>query len=138
MSASGSHPQHPTPEQLASVPLLKALNPQQLSDLADLIEVSEISAGRAIVSEGASGYTFYVLAEGTAEVRHGDRAVRTLGPRDYFGEAAIIEKTRRSASVVAVEPCVVWSMFGATFRVLEVEHPDIAKLLQEATNTRRD
>jgi CRP-like cAMP-binding protein len=138
MSAPASRPQHPTPEQLASVPLFKSLSPQQLSDLAELIEVSEISSGRVMVSEGASGYSFYVLAEGTAEVRHGDTTVRTLGPQDYFGEAAIIEKARRSASVVAVEPCVVWSMFGTTFRVLETEHPDIAKVLLDATNTRRD
>jgi CRP-like cAMP-binding protein len=138
MSSSNSVPLHPTPEQLASVPLLESLSRQQLSDLAELIEISEVSAGRSIVREGASGYSFYVLAEGTAQVRHGDTVVRTLGPRDYFGEVAMIENTRRSASVVAVEPCVIWSMFGTTFRVLEAEHPQIAQALQHAASTRRD
>jgi CRP-like cAMP-binding protein len=71
-------------------------------------------------------------------VRHGETVVRTLGPRDFFGEVAMIENTRRTASVVAAEPCVVWSMFGTTFRVLEAEHPDIAKVLSDAATTRRD
>jgi CRP/FNR family transcriptional regulator, cyclic AMP receptor protein len=65
-------------------------------------------------------------------------AMRTLGPRDYFGEVAMIENTRRSASVAAVEPCVSWSMFGTTFRVLQAEHPEIAKALQQAASTCRD
>ena len=138
MTSSDPGRPHPTPEQLASVPLLASLNRQQLIDLAELIDVVDMSAGRTIVSEGATGYAFYVLADGTAEVRHGDTVVRTLGPGDHFGEVAMIEDGRRSASVVAVGPCVVWSMFGTTFRVLEAEHPEIAKTLQEAISTRRD
>lgn len=120
------------------MPLLASLNRQQLSDLAELIDVVDMSAGRTIVSEGATGYAFYVLADGAAEVRHGDTVVRTLGPGDHFGEVAMIEDGRRSASVVTVRQCVVWSMFGTTFRVLEAEHPEIAKTLQEAIDTRRD
>jgi CRP/FNR family transcriptional regulator, cyclic AMP receptor protein len=138
MTSSDAGRPHPTPEQLASVPLLASLNRQQLSDLAELIDVVDMSAGRTIVSEGATGYAFYVLADGAAEVRHGDTVVRTLGPGDHFGEVAMIEDGRRSASVVTVGPCVVWSMFGTTFRVLEAEHPEIAKTLQEAIDTRRD
>lgn len=138
MNSSDSGRPHPTPEQLASVPLLASLSPQQLKDLAELVEVDEVSAGRTIVSEGASGYAFYVLAEGAAEVRHGDTVVRTLSPPDYFGEVAMIESGRRSASVVAVEPSVIWSMFGTTFRILQAEHPDIAKVLEDAADARRD
>jgi CRP-like cAMP-binding protein len=129
---------HPSPEELASVPLLASLSGEQLAALAPLLDVEDVSAGRAIVREGAHGYAFYLLIEGTAEVRHGDTVVRTLGPQDFFGEVAMIDNIRRTASVVALEPCVIWSMFGTTFRVLEAEDPDIAKVLQNAADTRRD
>jgi CRP-like cAMP-binding protein len=138
MTSSESGLPHPSPEELASLPLLASLSPQQLTSAARLIEVEEVSAGQTIVREGTHGYAFYFLIEGTAEVRHGDAVVRTLGPPDFFGEIAMIDNTRRTASVVAVERCVVWSMFGTTFRVLEAEHPEIAKVLQDAANTRRD
>jgi CRP-like cAMP-binding protein len=138
MTSSEFEVSHPSPDQLVSMPLLASLSRQQLTALAELIDVQDISAGRAIVQEGGGGYAFYFLIEGTAEVRHGDTVVRTLGPRDFFGEVAMIENTRRTASVVAVEPCVVGSMFGTSFRVLEADHPDIATVLHEAANTRRD
>ena len=137
MNSSDSGRSHPTPEQLASVPLLASLDHQQLTDLAERFEVADVPAGLPIVSEGAPGYAFYILAEGTAHVRRGDSAVRTLGPRDYFGEIAMIENTPRTAWVLAVEPCVVWMMFGDAFRALETEHPEIAKVLQDAADARR-
>jgi CRP-like cAMP-binding protein len=138
MTSSEFRRPHPSPEELASVPLLAALNPEQLTALAELLEVEDISAGRAVVREGATGYAFYFMIAGAAEVRHGDTVVRTLGPGDFFGEVAMIDNTRRTASVIAVEPSIVWSMFGTTFRVLEADHPDIAKVLQNVANTRRD
>ena len=136
-SDTGRQRQHPTPEQLASVPLLASLDHEQLAELAELFEVAEVPAGLPIVAEGAPGYAFYVLAEGTAQVRLRNTDVRTLGPHDFFGEIAMIENTPRTAWVLAVQPCVVWMMFGDAFRTLETEHPDIAKVLQEAADARR-
>ena len=138
MTSSESGVRHPSPEELAALPLLSSLSSEQLDALSQLIEVGDVSAGRVIVREGQHGYAFYILIEGSAEVRHGDSVVRTLGPRDFFGEVAMIDKTRRTASVVAVEPSVVWSMFGTTFRVLEADHPEIAKVLSDAAATHRD
>ncbi|HEY7045754.1 MAG TPA: cyclic nucleotide-binding domain-containing protein [Jatrophihabitantaceae bacterium] len=137
MNTSDSGRPHPTPEQLASVPLLASLDREQLKDLAELFEVAEVPAGLPIVSEGAPGYAFYVLAEGTAEVQRRGNVVRTLGPSDYFGEIAMIENTPRTAWVLAVEPCVVWMMFGNAFRTLETGHPEVAKVLQDAADARR-
>lgn len=129
---------HPSTDQLSAMPLLASLSSEQLADLAELIELHQVSAGEAIVREGGDGYAFYFLFEGTAEVRHGDTVVSTLGPQDFFGEIAMIENVRRTASVVAVEPCVVGSMFGTVFRVLEASSPAIAQVLHDAAVTRHD
>lgn len=129
---------HPNEEQLSKVPLFAALTAGQLSQLAQLMEVEYFPAGRTIIREGADGYSFHVLIDGAADVRHGELVLRRLRPNDYFGEIALVERTRRTASVVAVEPSVVWSMFGTTFRILAAEHPDIAATLELAAHTRRD
>ena len=129
---------HPNADQLSRVPLFASLTAEQLARLAHLLEVEHFPAGRTILREGADGYSFHVLIEGTAEVRHGETVVRTLGASDYFGEVAIVDRTRRTATVVAVQPCIVWSMFGTTFRTLAAEHTDIATALEHVAHTRRD
>ena len=129
---------HPDPEQLAAVSLFASLTTDQLSELAASMDVEHVPAGKPMVREGVDGYSFHVLIEGTAEVRHGDVTVRTLGTNDYFGELAIVQTTRRTATVVAVGPCVVASMFGTTFRKLAREHPEIAASLEHTARTRHD
>ena len=41
------------------------------------------------------------IEEGTADVIRGDETIATLGPGDFFGEIGVLEKTLRTASVVA-------------------------------------
>ena len=61
-------------------------------------------AGKHLVKEGDYAYEFMAIEEGEAEVvRHGER-VATLGPGEFFGEIAVLEKTRRTASVIALTP----------------------------------
>jgi CRP-like cAMP-binding protein len=138
MTSSDFGRPHPTAEQLMCVPLLASLSSQQLADLAEFIDVVEVPSGQVIVGEGTAGYAVYILIEGTVQVRHGETVVRTLSPPDFFGEVVMIDNARRTATVVAAEPCVLWSMFGTTYRVLEAEHPEVAKVLQHAADTRRD
>ena len=138
MTSSEPGVPHPDPAQLASVALFASLTPEQLLELATLMDVDYFPAGKAMVREGVDGYSFHILLDGTAEVRHGDVTVRTLGVNDYFGELAIVQSTRRTATVVAVSPCVLASMFGTTFRKLASEHPDIAAALEDVARARRD
>ena len=49
-----------------------------------------MSVGRRIAPEGASGYQFYVIDEGTADVTHEGTVVTSLGPGDHLGEMAML------------------------------------------------
>lgn len=66
-------------------------------------------AGEFFVREGEAGDLFYVLLEGKVEVLksfHGEpRRLRCLGPGDCFGEMALMDMSRRSASVRALCAC---------------------------------
>ena len=125
-----------TAEDLARVPLFAGLSDDQRGILAEWFEVSDASAGAALVSEGAAGYSFYVLLDGAAKVTVGDETVATYGPGDFFGEMAILGGGRRNATVTVTEPSRLLSMFGTEFRMLQEVQPDIAAQLEETMRQR--
>ena len=126
-----------TADDLARVPLFAVLSDEQRGILAEWFEVSDASAGTALVSEGATGYSFYVLLDGAAQVIVGDETVATYGPGDYFGEMAILGDGRRNATVTVTAPSRLLSMFGTEFRMLQDVQPDIAAQLEETMRQRR-
>lgn len=71
------------------------------------------SAGAPIFREGDHGRTAYLIEAGRVELFIGDGADRrdlgVLGPSELFGEMALVDKGRRSASARALEDtvCVV-------------------------------
>lgn len=88
-------------EHLAKVPLFAGLSKKDLAKVAKVSEELEIAGGKKLVDQGRPGHEFYLLLEGTAVVRRNNRKVAELGPGDYFGELALLDRGPRSASVVA-------------------------------------
>jgi CRP-like cAMP-binding protein len=123
---------HPTGADLATVPLLSGLPAEAREVLARRFQVEEFDTGRRLVTEGRPGYTFSVIASGEVAVQHEDTDVRHLGPGDHIGEIAILGQGRRTATVVALEPVVAWTLFGTEFRALQTERPDVAAALEDA------
>jgi CRP/FNR family transcriptional regulator len=60
----------------------------------------------------------------------------TFGPGDIFGELALFEDERRSATVEAIEPTSVVAVLGPDMRRLMVEHPGISARLVIALGRR--
>jgi CRP-like cAMP-binding protein len=98
---------------------------------------SSLTTGQVITHEGASGYSFFVILDGTADVRKDDRVIATLGPGDHFGEIALLgEGGRRIASVVATSPMRFAAMFGTDFRQMQRELPEVAAELERSMAAR--
>jgi CRP-like cAMP-binding protein len=90
--ALGTRPPHLSVEEMA-----------WLSVLGHAVEAAE---GDAVVTEGESSRSFYVVSTGELEVRKraasgDDRVLATLGPLDMFGFMSFVDAKPRSASVVA-------------------------------------
>ncbi len=66
--------------------------------------------GDAIVREGETGYTAYIIEQGRCEVsrliKGRPTVLRELGPDDVFGETAIFADQPRSATVIALDQVV--------------------------------
>jgi CRP-like cAMP-binding protein len=103
---------------LATLPLFNALDDDQLRELATWFHLQSQTEGTRLVGEGAPGYTFFILTDGTAVVTSEGQSLATLGPGDFFGEIAILGDGRRSATVTSTSPVRVLVMFGTEFRRL--------------------
>jgi CRP/FNR family transcriptional regulator, cyclic AMP receptor protein len=126
----------PTAADLARISLLSELSDDARTALAAVMETEIADTGHAVVTEGRHGYAFYVIASGTADVVHDGQPLRQLGPGDFFGEIAIMGEGRRTATVIATAPLITWVLFGASFRALEKDRPEVATALQEAMRER--
>jgi MFS family permease len=89
---------------LRRVPMFATLPLPSIEQLARGLETSEVSAGRAVFTQGDVGDRYYVIESGEAEVVGDGRVVTTLAPGEGFGEIALLRRTRRTATVVARTP----------------------------------
>ncbi|CAE8636277.1 unnamed protein product, partial [Polarella glacialis] len=94
---------------LRAVPLFRTLKPSQLPLLAAAFSTRRFKPGQTVVSKGDEAEDFYVIQSGEALVfaRGGDSEdelpVAVLGPKDYFGETALLRNETRTATVRAFE-----------------------------------
>ncbi len=128
-------------ELLGRVPVFSALEPHDLERIAQMAVPRSFQPGEAVFREGDSSDTCYVVREGHARAvrSHGDGRTITLatfGPGDFFGELAMFEDERRSATVEAIEPTSVIGVLGPDMRRLMDERPQIAARLAIALGRR--
>jgi CRP/FNR family transcriptional regulator len=118
------------------VPLFADLAETELDQLAQSAELKTAGPGDVLAHEGASGYTFSVILEGTVDVDRGGEFLETLGPGEFFGEMAILGPGRRNATVTAASPVELFVLFGTEFRTLESKHPEVAELIRRKVSER--
>ena len=115
-----------TVEQLIQVPLFRDVPVKALKRLARISRDRDFADGDQIVSEGDEGVGFYLIHSGSVDVTRGGSPLTTLGPNDYFGEMALLDNHRRSATVTARGPVQTFAMLRSDF-IAEVESsPDLA------------
>ncbi len=116
---------------LTRVPVFEALAPRELAQIASVAVPRVFDAGHVIFREGDASDTCYIVRSGHARAvrKHGDGRTLTLahfGPGDIFGELAMFDDERRSATVEALDRLEAIAVLGSDMRRLLREHSDIA------------
>jgi CRP-like cAMP-binding protein len=116
---------------LAQVPAFEQLGPPELAAVAAVAVPRSFATGEAVFREGDASDTCYVVREGHARAirEHPDGrqiTLATFGPGDIFGELAMFDDERRSATVEAIEDLDALAILGGDMRRLMHEHADIA------------
>jgi CRP/FNR family transcriptional regulator len=133
-----------TVELLRRVPVFSALGNEELARVAEVAVPRRFDAGEAVFREGDESDTCYIVRSGHARAvrEHSDGRSITLanfGPGDIFGELAMFDSERRSATVEAIESTEAIAILSGDMRRLLREHPEIAvKLIQALGSRLRD
>jgi len=127
-----------TVEMLQKTPLWSGLTEKELKVIARSFKELKYESGDVIVRKGEAGIGFYLITDGTVEVRSDGRVLSKLGPGQFFGEMALLDGQPRSADVVALEPSRCLALSSWSFKSILSEHPKMAvKLLQESARRSR-
>ncbi|MBI5969289.1 MAG: cyclic nucleotide-binding domain-containing protein [Deltaproteobacteria bacterium] len=121
---------------LKAIPILQDLDEEELGKLLEIARPVQFLRGKVILKEGEVGDTMYIIEEGMVEVsktlvmkmgrddyQDRDKILTKLSADDHaiFGEVALFEKGKRTATVVALTDCVL----------LEISRPNFLKLAEE-------
>jgi CRP-like cAMP-binding protein len=89
---------------LKGSPLFEGLTRKQLAQVARLTDDLEVPAGTVLVQEGSRGQEFFIIIDGKAKVTRDGKNVTTFSDGDFFGEIALLEPVKRTATVTAATP----------------------------------
>jgi len=123
--------------QLRDVPFFGGLSKRELATIAQLTDELDVEAGKVLAREGESGQEFFVIIDGTAEVLRNDAPIAELGPGEFFGEMALLDEDRRTATVRAISPMKVLVMTRNSFRTIDRSMPQVHAAVAEAIAERR-
>ena len=100
---------------LRALPLFAPLEPKSLELVAQQLQRVEVAAGETVITEGEPGDQFYVVESGALTASFHGEVLSQQGPGDPFGEIALLRDVPRTATVVADEPTVLYSLDRDTF-----------------------
>jgi CRP/FNR family transcriptional regulator, cyclic AMP receptor protein len=124
----------PSVDLLHRVPLFAELKPKEVQKLSTSFKEREFAEGEDVTSEGETGGggRFFVIESGEAIVTvHGEERGR-LGPGDYFGDVAMIDRGERTATIHAASELKCYSLTFWDFRPLVESDARIAWPLLQA------
>jgi CRP-like cAMP-binding protein len=88
-------------ENLARVPMFSACSKKDLELISRSADEVDFAPGTPLMREGEVGREFFVILDGTADVSRGSRKLGTIGPGDFVGELALLDRAPRNATVTA-------------------------------------
>lgn len=118
-------------DMLGACPLFDRFLPQELQHAAPYFHLENISQGGKVFREGDAGTFMGMVHDGKVAVLKADSdnqpvRVATLQRGKIFGEMAVLDGERRSASCVAEPPCALLTLSKESLDKMVETHPKVA------------
>lgn len=129
-SNQGSTPMIPLIEKvmiLKGSQLFRDFPGSDLAGIASLADVVHLKPGEVVFEQGDEGDAFYMVVRGGVRIMRGSHELALLGPREGFGEMAILDQETRSATVSAAEATTLLRIDRDSFDRLIEQNPSVAR-----------
>lgn len=104
--------------ELRELPIFHGLDSEQLTVILEHGSWLSVSPGDELITQGAPGDRFYVVASGRAEVIRDGEALDSVGKGMYVGEVALLRNVPRTATVKATTPMRVFALDREGFELV--------------------
>src|SRR5471032_2887019 len=121
---------------LSKIWLFSTSSTKDLRMIRRALEEVTVPAGLMLTEQGTIGREFFLIVEGQASVKRNNRKVATLGPGQYFGELALLDRRPRSASVTSDTDMTLLVLGQRQFNGVLDAVPALSRKLLAATATR--
>jgi CRP-like cAMP-binding protein len=95
-----------------------------------------VSADEEIYGEGEKPIAMYVVQSGEVELKVRGKSLEVVGPDGFFGEMALIDQGRRSATAVAKTDCTIIPVSEKHFLFMVEETPFFALTVMRTMTAR--
>jgi hypothetical protein len=125
------------PGMLRRIKILAELNDAQLAQLAEYLEVQQVSQWTVLFNQGDASDAMYLLMSGELRARTmiggKETILSTFSPGDFFGDMALFDHGPRSADVLANVDSTLFKLSASSFDRLTREMPALATPFLQAT-----
>ena len=135
---------------LTSIPLFSNMSNDHLELLSSRLQHLRYARNSVIITEGDFSDSLYIVNKGKVKIYISDNngremLLRNLGPGDYFGELALLDKKPRSASAITLCDCQLSVISSKDLMQCLESNPEmnasllqvLVKRLREATESQR-
>ena len=121
---------------LSKIWLFSTSSAKDLRTIRKALEEVTVPPGRLLTEQGTIGREFFLIVSGQASVKRNNRKVATLGPGQYFGELALLDRRPRSASVTSDTDMTLLVLGQRQFNGVLDSVPPLSRKLLSAMATR--
>ena len=116
---------------ISRIPLFEELETGELEELVRILVREEFHAGDVVFDEGDLGEKMYIIIRGSVDIvkavgKGPGQVLVTLKPGDFLGEMSLIADAPRSASALAAEDAILFSINKKDLMLLFDNAPTIA------------
>lgn len=104
----------------------------QLEQVLPSVMLYSYDKGETVFSQGQKGDAFYIIYQGSVDIPLKQwvvlsKKIATLKAGEFFGEIALTSDAPRTASVVAAEPTLLFTLIADDFKFVLSENPAAAE-----------
>lgn len=116
---------------LDDITVLQGLNDNDIAALSAFMHRERFAAGEIVVREGDPGEAVFFIVKGLANISKGDddERIGSFTAGTFFGENALLDKRKRSATVTAAEDLICYRLSSMDFEIIKATYPKISILL---------